>query len=288
MYEMKASSADAQRQRREDEPLQAVPAGREEAQRHVADAVQGQPLELEAEDPQEHGAEHERGDAPEHERQGGERRGPDAVLSQRRVHAEGDAEQRDEQGGHGELDGDGRGLRDQLADRTAGVEGHSQIAARRRLEVLDVLHVERPVEAALVTDERDAFRGRQLARQRASRVARRDLEHAEGDESDAQQDDGELEQTPDEVGDHDHIMVPGAAGATGASSRSPSADRRARACYTPVPAWATSSVGRARARQARGRWFNSNVAHHFFARHHRGGSAREVRAAMRLALRALR
>src|SRR5665648_1056382 len=40
------------------------------------------------------------------------------------------------------------------------------------------------------------------------------------------------------------------------------ADARRPLCYTPDSAWATSSVGRARARQARGRWFNSNVAHH--------------------------
>ena len=35
--------------------------------------------------------------------------------------------------------------------------------------------------------------------------------------------------------------------------------------YTPRPAWATSSVGRAPARQAGGRWFNSNVAHHLLS-----------------------
>src|SRR5674476_1490686 len=40
------------------------------------------------------------------------------------------------------------------------------------------------------------------------------------------------------------------------------ADARRPLCYTADSAWATSSVGRARARQARGRWFNSNVAHH--------------------------
>src|SRR5690606_5971653 len=65
---------------------------------------------------------------------------------------------------------------------------------------------------------------------------------------------------------------PRADGQPGASRRP--ADTAPQACYTPGPAWATSSVGRAPARQAGGRWFNSHVAHHLLAPPSRGGCAR--------------
>ena len=57
------------------------------------------------------------------------------------------------------------------------------------------------------------------------------------------------------------------------------ADARRPLCYTADSAWATSSVGRAPARQAGGRWFNSNVAHHACTarqrRLHAGGPRRD-------------
>ena len=86
-------------------------------------------------------------------------------------------------------------------DGASGEQRLAEVAVRKTLDVLDVLHVERPVEAALVADEGDALGVGALPGQGDGRIAGHELEHREGDEGDAEQHENELQQPSDDVRD---------------------------------------------------------------------------------------
>ncbi len=162
--------------------------------------------QLEAEEPLHEDAEHEDGDAPDDERRGGQGGVPEGVLAQGRVDAEGDAQHLDEHGGERELDRVGGVLPDHLGDVLLQVEGLTEVALQHAADPDAVLHVDGLVEALLLADRLDLLFGRVLAGEHAGRVARDHVEHDERDHAHAEEHDDELDQTSDDIGQHDATL----------------------------------------------------------------------------------
>src|SRR5665647_234202 len=192
----------AQRDGGQDERGEAVPVSRDDPEHVVAGADQWQEVELEPEEPLHEQAQHEDRDTPDDQRRRGERDVPEGVLAQRRVDAERDAEELDEHRGERQLDGVGCVLADHLRHGPLELVRLAQVAVDQAPYELEVLHGDGLVEPKLQADRGDALGRGVLARQLPGGVAWDGEHDEEGDDGDADQDDDQLEQASDYVGDH--------------------------------------------------------------------------------------
>ena len=166
----------------------------------------GHPLQLHGEDPDQHDADDEVGQAHAEQRAGHQHLGAGLAAAQRRIDPERYAQaQRDEAGHQGQFQRGRKALGNEAGDLAALTQADAEIALRGVADEARELHREGLIQPQVLAQCGALFFGRVLAQQVGDRVADV-LEQHEGDEGHRQHDDDGLDQAAKDEDQHEDVL----------------------------------------------------------------------------------